>query len=233
MEVYQAFKEHIREQFNPHGYPIWNEALLAQYKEPSSLFENFCTHMQSQYVSFNFWVFYLFVLQSIIILLIMVHINGYSDRPARSFLFKRVVGFITICAVFSLIWFNAGSEGQLRKTYTSVSKQVEKSAASALGREEQPDIDGQLKNVTTPSTNIFLPAPFPTLPPPDDEEYMAICMAGEYLYACRKNQSSRVVKAYRSEEPILGPPRVLYPLLFPPRHSPLLHFRRRYRASAL
>lgn len=42
-------------------------------------------------------------------------------------------------------------------------------------------IDVQLHNVTTPSISVSSPAPFPPLPPPDDEEYMAICMAGEHL----------------------------------------------------
>ena len=42
----------------------------------------------------------------------------------------------------------------------------------------KPDIDAQPHNVTTPSTSIS--SPFPPLPPPDDEEYMSICMAGEH-----------------------------------------------------
>lgn len=164
--------------------------------------------------------------------------------PGTPHLSKRLVGFVVACALLSLIWFNAGSEGKLRKTYSSLSKQAQQSptsAASALAGEkqsdvhakphnattsstnisdaqdvdaqphnvkvttssknfsdEQPDVDTQPQNVTTPPTdvsdeqpdfdfqphnitypptNLLSQPPFPTLPPPDDEEYMAICMA--------------------------------------------------------
>lgn len=44
--------------------------------------------------------------------------------------------------------------------------------------DKEPDVDAQPHNATTPSTSV--PSPFPPLPPPDDEEYMSICMAGEH-----------------------------------------------------
>lgn len=44
--------------------------------------------------------------------------------------------------------------------------------------DKNPDIDAQPHNVTTSSTSVS--SPFPPLPPPDDEEYMSICMAGEH-----------------------------------------------------
>ncbi len=44
--------------------------------------------------------------------------------------------------------------------------------------DEEPDVDAQLYNVTALSTNVSSLAPFPPLPPPDDDEYIAICMAG-------------------------------------------------------
>lgn len=161
--------------------------------------------------------------------------------PARPHLSIRVLSFVIACALLALISFNAGSEGRLRKTYSSVSKQAKQSAVSAASTlaghaqpnvdakphkvgtsptnisdeqpsvdaqpqkfttpptnisEEQPDIDARPHNDMTPSTNISAPdvyalphnitspsisisspAPFPPLPPPDDEEYMAICMA--------------------------------------------------------
>lgn len=161
--------------------------------------------------------------------------------PVRIHVSNRVIGFLIFCALLSLIWFNAGSQAQLRQTYTSLYKQAKQSAAaSALASDkqpdvdaqphnvttrpinlfdeephvdakpynvlipsknvsherpnvdaqshkvttppkdvfgEQPDVDAQSSNFTTPSTNISSPAPFPPLPPPDDEEYMAICMA--------------------------------------------------------
>lgn len=43
--------------------------------------------------------------------------------------------------------------------------------------DKEPEVDAQPQNATTPSTSS--PSPFPPLPPPDDEEYMSICMAGE------------------------------------------------------
>ena len=140
--------------------------------------------MQLQYVSLNLWFDSISVLQCIVILLIMARKNGYTHRPAGSHLLKRVVGFVTACALLSWVWFNAGSKGQLRKTLSPVSKQAETPttpAASVLAGDEQPIVDAQLRKVTTPSRNITSQAPFPTLPPPDNEEYMAICMAGKCL----------------------------------------------------
>ena len=120
--------------------------------------------MQSQYVSLNFWFGSLFVLQCIIVLLIMAYKHGRADRPARSQLLKRVVGVVIACALLSLIWFDAAAR-----------------AASALTGDERLDVNAQLHNVTIPSRKNLSHAPFPTLPPPDNEEYMAICMAGNYL----------------------------------------------------
>ena len=120
--------------------------------------------MQSQYVSLNFWFGGLIVLQCIIVLLIMAYKHGHVDRPARSQLLKRVVGFVIVGALLSLIWFDAAAP-----------------AASALTGDERLDVHTQLRNVTTPSRKDAPHAPFPTLPPPDNEEYMAICMAGNYL----------------------------------------------------
>ena len=173
--------------------------------------------------------------------------------PATPHLSKRLVGFLVACALLSLIWYNAGSEGKLRKTYKSLSKQAQQSAASTAtavsvlaGNKEldddvkpkkittpptnisdaqdvdaqihnvnvttaplnisdgQPDVDSQPHKVTILSTNFSSQAPFPLLPPPDDEEYMAICMAGEHLYAYRKSQSSRVLSVHYSERPSHG-----------------------------
>ena len=42
-----------------------------------------------------------------------------------------------------------------------------------------PEVDAQSLNFTTPSISNSSQKPFPPLPPADDEEYMAICMAGE------------------------------------------------------
>lgn len=106
----------------------------------------------------------------------MAYNNGSSDRIARFHLSKRIIGFVIACALCLLVRFNAGNEGQLRKSYSPLSKQAEKSAASASAGNKQLDVI-----VTTPLSNISSPAPFPDLPPPDNEEYMAICMAGEYL----------------------------------------------------
>ena len=47
--------------------------------------------------------------------------------------------------------------------------------------DEEPDVDAQLPDVTASSTNVSSLEPFPPLPPPDDDEYIAICMAGEPL----------------------------------------------------
>lgn len=164
--------------------PLWHKGLFAQDKEPCSLRNCSCTYMQSPYVSLNLWFGDTFVLQCIFILLIMARKNTHTYRPARSHLLKRVVGFVTACALLFWIWFNAGSEGQLRKSFGPLSKQAETPstpAASALAGDQQPDVDAEIHKVTTPSRNISSQAPFPTLPPPDNEEYMAICMAGKYL----------------------------------------------------
>lgn len=170
--------------------------------------------------------------------------------PATPHVSKRLVGFIVACALLSLIWFNAGSEGKLRKTYSSLSKQAQQSAASAASAlagnkqsdvdvkphkattpptnisdtqdvdakidnvnvataptnisDGQPDVDTRPHNVTISPTNHLSQAPFPTLPPPDDEEYMAICMAGEHLQAYRKSRSSRILSVHYSERPSHG-----------------------------
>lgn len=111
----------------------------------------------------------------------MAHQNGHLDRPLRCKPSKRVVCFIIACALLSLLWFNASSEGELRKTLNSLSKQTKKSAASAASAfagDNLPDFDAQLHKVMIPSGKVSSPAPFPLLPPPDNEEYMAICMAG-------------------------------------------------------
>ena len=111
----------------------------------------------------------------------MGHQSGHLVRQWRYILSKRVAGFVIACALLSLLWINAGSEGQLRKTFDSMSQQVAQSTASAaslLAGDKRPKLDVQLHNVTTPLVNGSSPAPFPTLPPPDNEEYMAICMAG-------------------------------------------------------
>ena len=181
MEVCQALKSISESTSIRIVYPLWHEGLLAQEKE---LCNCFCTYMQSQYVSLNLWFGDIFVLQCIFILLIMARKNAHTSRPARSYLLKRTVGFVTACALLCWIWFNAGSEGQLRKTFSPLSNQAETlstPAASALADVQQPDVDAQLHRVTTPSRNLSSQAPYPTLPPPDNEEYMAICMAGKYL----------------------------------------------------
>lgn len=138
--------------------------------------------MQSQYAFLNIWFCDLFVLQYIIILLIMTYKKVHSDGLGGSHLSKRVVGVIIFCVLLFFIWFNAGDEGRLRNTFTSLSKQAKQSAASAViapAGDNRPDVDAQLRNATFPAKNISSQAPFPTLPPPDIEEYMAICMAGE------------------------------------------------------
>lgn len=207
--------------------------------------------------------------------------------PVRIHVSNRVIGFLIFCALLSLIWFNAGSQAQLRQTYTSLYKQAKQSAAaSALATDkrpdvdtqphnvttrpinlfdeephvdakpynvlipsknvsherpdvdaqshkvttppkdvfgEQPDVDAQSSNFTTPSTNISSPAPFPPLPPPDDEEYMAICMAGEHMEAYRRSQSS--TKRIHSEKSVHRSSRILHSLLLPPWYSSFLHLR--------
>lgn len=90
--------------------------------------------------------------------------------PATTLLSKRNIGIATACALLFLMW-----SAQLHNNFSSLSKQGKKSAASAA--EEQAQFDAQFYNVTTPSTGASSPAPFPPLPPPDYEEYMAICMA--------------------------------------------------------
>ena len=96
---------------------------------------------------------------------------------------KRVVGFVCACVLLSLLWYNFGNGGQLRKTFGSLSKQAAESdvsAAPALAGDRRPGFDAQLHHVTTPAKNISSLTPFPTLPPPDNDEYVAICMAGQY-----------------------------------------------------
>ena len=126
-------------------------------------------------------------------LLMMAGQGGHLDRPARWMISKRVIGFVVVCALFSLIWLNIGSVGHLRKAYDAISKQAAKSAI--LAGDKTPNGGVQLLNPSvsslqpigaqhdapTPSTSISSPAPFPALPPPDNKEYMAICMAGQYL----------------------------------------------------
>ena len=116
----------------------------------------------------------------------MAHPSARLDRFWRSTLLKRVVGFVFSCALLSLLWFSFGSVGQLRKTSDTLSKQAAESdvsAAPAQAGDRRPGFDAQLHHVTIPSKNISSLAPFPTLPPPDNEEYMAICMAGQYRRA--------------------------------------------------
>lgn len=110
----------------------------------------------------------------------MAHKKGCSDSPARFHLLKRIVGFVIACALLSLLWLNAGSKGPLGNTYNALSQQTEKPAAPALASQKQSAVDAKPHNVTTHS-KVSSPAPFPRLPSPDVEEYMAICMAGEYL----------------------------------------------------
>ena len=111
----------------------------------------------------------------------------HLDRRLRYILLNRFVGFVIACAFLSFLLVSAGSEGHLRKTFGTLSKQATKSAVSAapaLTGDGRPDFDAQLHDVTTPLIDAASLAPFPTLPPPDNEEYMAICMAGQYFEAC-------------------------------------------------
>ena len=113
----------------------------------------------------------------------MTYPSAHLDRLWRSTLLKRVVGFVCACVLLSLLWFNFGNEGQLHKTFGSLYKQAAESdvsAAPALAGDRRPGSDAQLHHVTTPPKNFSFLAPFPTLPPPDNEEYVAICMAGQY-----------------------------------------------------
>ena len=112
--------------------------------------------------------------------------SAHLDRLWRSTLLKRVVGFVFACVVLSLLWFGLGSKGQLRNAFDTLSKQAAESdvsAAPTLAGDRRPGFDAPLHHVTTPSKNISSLAPFPTLPPPDNEEYIAICMAGQYCRA--------------------------------------------------
>ena len=118
---------------------------------------------------------------------------------------KRVVSFVIACALLSLIWFNAGSEGQLRKTYKSLSKQAVKTTASAVAAlvsNKSSDVDVQMHTDTSPTAHNFSQAPFPKLPPPDVQEYMAICMAGKYLWTFINSRFGQVLSVCHSEEPI-------------------------------
>lgn len=154
--------------------------------------------------------------------------SGRFDFQSKYFLPKRVAKFVVACALLSLIWLSAGSGRQLRKSFSSMSQQVAQSAASAasaLAGDKQSNLGIQLHNITTPSINVSSLATSPPLPPPDKEEYMAICMAGQYTHAWYSCRYNRELSAHHSEEPIRGPSRVLHPLLLPPRHSALLHFR--------
>ena len=56
---------------------------------------------------------------------------------------------------------------------------------------KESDVDAQPHNGTAPSTSS--PSPFPPLPPPDDEEYMSICMAGEHSQAYSRSSSRRIL----------------------------------------
>ena len=106
--------------------------------------------------------------------------------PARSHLPSRAVVLVLVaCALLSLIWSNANGGEQLRKTYESLSKQAKQSTASTVSSLTVPSTsisDKQSDAVPhdVPALSIS-PEPFPPLPPPDDEEYMSICMAGEHL----------------------------------------------------
>ena len=71
-------------------------------------------------------------------------------------------------------------------------KSHEVTTPSTSNSDKQSDVNAESNKVTTPSAS---PAPFPPLPPPDDEEYMSICMAGEHLAAHRRYQFSRALSA--------------------------------------
>lgn len=162
--------------------------------------------------------------------------SGRFDRQPKYFLPKRVAKSVIACALLSLVWLSAGSDGQFRKSFSSMSQQVAQSAssaASASAGDEQSNLGIQMHNITTPSIDVSSLAPFPPLPPPDTEEYMAICMAGQYSEAWYSSRYSRELSEHHSEESIHGSSRILHPLLFPPRHSALLHLRRRKRAPTL
>ena len=61
-----------------------------------------------------------------------------------------------------------------------VHEQAHKGMTATTNVTYQPPVfDAQSLNFTTPSISISSLEPFPPLPPADDEEYMAICMAGE------------------------------------------------------
>lgn len=114
----------------------------------------------------------------------MAHKKVHSDRLGRICLSRRAVGILVACALLSLVWYNAGNGRLLRENFNSLSKQAEKYAAPAAivpDSDDRPDVDAQLRNATLPPKNVSSQAPFPPLPPPDIEEYMAISMAGEYL----------------------------------------------------
>ena len=122
----------------------------------------------------------------------MAYPSADLDRLRRSTLLKRVVGFVFTCALLSLLYFKFGGKGELRKTFDTLSKQAAESdvsAAPALASGRPPAFDARLHHVTTPSNNISSLTPFPTLPPPDNEEYMAICMAGQYCRACSEDDT--------------------------------------------
>ena len=61
-----------------------------------------------------------------------------------------------------------------------VHEQAHKGMTATTNVTYQPPVfDAQSLNFTTPSISISSPESFPPLPPADDEEYMAVCMAGE------------------------------------------------------
>ena len=223
---YQAFKEQIRERYN-HIFTHFGMRNRSSKVRSCPLLPHLPAHTRSRSMCLSMFdlVICMFVPQCIIMLLTMAYEGGHSHRRVRSYPSKRVVGLVIACALLSLIWVNAGSKRKLPKTCFSLSKQAEKSAASAApARYKQPSLDAQLRNITALPTKSFTSAPFPRLPPPDNEEYMAICMAGEYLKASSKSQSSRILSPCPSEEPICGSPRIFLPSLFPPWHTPLLYF---------
>ena len=157
----------------------------------------------------------------------MAYSSSYLDRLWRSTLLKRVLGFVLACGLLSLLWFNFGGKGQLGKTFETLSKQAAESNVStspALAGDRHPGSDERLHDVTTPSKSISSLTAFPSLAPPDNEEYMAICMAGQYCRAYLTQRHNKVIGASGSEKPIHGSSRVLHPSLLSPWHPPLLHF---------
>ena len=182
---YQAFKEkeQIREQYN-HISTHFGMRSPSSKVRSCPLLPQLPAHTRSRSLSLSMFdlVICMFVPQCVIMLLTMANAGGHSHRRVRSYPSKRVVGLVIACALFSLIWVNAGRKRKLPKTCFSLYKQAEKSAASAAPAPvgyKQPSLDAQPRNITALPSKTFTSAPFPRLPPPDNEEYMAICMAGE------------------------------------------------------